>query len=64
MTFPVGDGDYRRRRQPKARLVGDAPLNVAFAEDIEAGTCLRDAVIAMETAENLLALKRREVTQP
>jgi 5-methyltetrahydrofolate--homocysteine methyltransferase len=39
-------------------LVGGAPLNAAFAEEIEADAYSRDAAIAVETAKKLLAIKR------
>lgn len=41
-------------------LVGGAPLNAAFAEEIEADAYCRDAAVAVEMAKNLLALKRGE----
>lgn len=39
-------------------LVGGAPLNEAFAEEIEADAYCRDAAVAVETAKKLLAIKR------
>lgn len=39
-------------------LVGGAPLNDAFAEEIEADAYCRDAAIAVETAKKLVAIKR------
>jgi methylmalonyl-CoA mutase cobalamin-binding domain/chain len=39
-------------------LVGGAPLNAAFAEEIEADAYCRDAAIAVETAKKLMALRR------
>jgi 5-methyltetrahydrofolate--homocysteine methyltransferase len=39
-------------------LVGGAPLNAAFAEEIEADAYCRDAAIAVETAKKLVAIKR------
>ncbi len=39
-------------------LVGGAPLNAAFAEEIEADAYCRDAAIAVETAKKLVAVKR------
>ena len=45
-------------------LVGGAPLNAAFAEEIEAEAYCRDAAVAVETAKKLVALKRREAAQP
>lgn len=42
-------------------LVGGAPLNEAFAEEIEADAYCRDAAIAVETAKKLLAIKRGQM---
>jgi len=39
-------------------LVGGAPLNAAFAEEIEADAYCRDAAVAVETAKKLIAAKR------
>ena len=39
-------------------LVGGAPLNDAFAEDIEADSYCRDAAVAVETAKKLIEMKR------
>ncbi len=39
-------------------LVGGAPLNAAFAEEIEADAYCRDAATAVETAKKLVAIKR------
>lgn len=39
-------------------LVGGAPLNEAFAEEIGADAYCRDAAIAVETAKKLVAIKR------
>ncbi|MFQ5959904.1 MAG: corrinoid protein [Candidatus Methylomirabilales bacterium] len=41
-------------------LVGGAPLNEAFAEDIEADFYCRDAAVAVETAKKVLAVRRGE----
>jgi len=41
-------------------LVGGAPLNAAFAEEIEADAYCRDAAIAVQTAKKLVAIKRGE----
>lgn len=41
-------------------LVGGAPLNDAFAEEIGADAYCRDAAVAVETAKKLLAIKRGE----
>jgi corrinoid protein of di/trimethylamine methyltransferase len=40
-------------------LVGGAPLNDAFAEDIRADAYCRDAAVAVETAKKFMALKQR-----
>lgn len=42
-------------------LVGGAPLNAAFAEEIEADAYCRDAAIAVETAKKLVAIKRGQM---
>lgn len=39
-------------------LVGGAPLNDAFAEDIEADAYCRDAAVAVETAKKFMAIRR------
>jgi 5-methyltetrahydrofolate--homocysteine methyltransferase len=41
-------------------LVGGAPLNAAFAEEIEADAYCRDAAVAVDTAKKLLAIRRGE----
>jgi methylmalonyl-CoA mutase cobalamin-binding domain/chain len=41
-------------------LVGGAPLNAAFAEDIEADGYCRDAAVAVETAKKWLAIMREK----
>ncbi|MCP4424692.1 MAG: cobalamin-binding protein [Chloroflexi bacterium] len=38
-------------------LVGGAPLNDAFAEDIEADAYCRDAAVAVETAKKFMAIR-------
>lgn len=38
-------------------LVGGAPLNEAFAEDIEADAYCRDAAVAVETAKKFMTIK-------
>jgi methylmalonyl-CoA mutase cobalamin-binding domain/chain len=40
-------------------LVGGAPLNAAFAEEIEADAYCRDAAVAVETAKKLMAIRRK-----
>ncbi|MEM7330894.1 MAG: B12-binding domain-containing protein [Chloroflexota bacterium] len=46
------------RRQDYIVLVGGAPLNEAFAEDIEADAYCRDAAVAVDTAKKLVAIKQ------
>lgn len=41
-------------------LVGGAPLNDAFAEDIEADAYCRDASMAVETAKKFMAIRKGE----
>lgn len=42
-------------------MVGGAPLNEAFAEDIEADAYCRDAAVAVETAKKFMKIRRGEV---
>lgn len=42
-------------------LVGGAPLNDAFAEEIGADAYCRDAAVGVETAKKLLAIKRGQL---
>jgi methylmalonyl-CoA mutase cobalamin-binding domain/chain len=42
-------------------LVGGAPLNAAFAEEIEADAYCRDAAVAVETAKKLVAIRRGQL---
>jgi 5-methyltetrahydrofolate--homocysteine methyltransferase len=46
-------------RQDLIVMVGGAPLNEAFAEDIEADAYCRDAAVAVETAKKLMAIRRQ-----
>ncbi len=41
-------------------LVGGAPLNAAFAEEVEADAYCRDAAVAVETAKKLIAIRRSQ----
>jgi corrinoid protein of di/trimethylamine methyltransferase len=41
-------------------LVGGAPLNDAFAEDIEADAYCRDAAVAVETAKKFMEMRREK----
>jgi corrinoid protein of di/trimethylamine methyltransferase len=42
-------------------LVGGAPLNDAFAEDIEADAYCRDAAVAVETAKKFMQIKQGQI---
>ena len=42
-------------------LVGGAPLNAAFAEEIEADAYCRDAAVAVDTAKKLVAIRRGQL---
>ncbi|UCG25528.1 MAG: corrinoid protein [Chloroflexota bacterium] len=47
----------KRIRKDLIVLVGGAPLNEAFAEDIEADAYCRDAAVAVETAKKFMQIK-------
>lgn len=47
-------------RQDIIVLVGGAPLNEAFAEDIGADAYCRDAAVAVETAKKLMRIRREK----
>ena len=51
-------------RQELIVLVGGAPLNAAFAEEIEADAYCRDAAVAVQTAKQLVEIRRRQEAQP
>jgi 5-methyltetrahydrofolate--homocysteine methyltransferase len=62
-TMPYMDVVIKTLKELKLReqlivLVGGAPLNAAFAEEIEADAYCRDAAVAVETAKKLVALRR------
>jgi methylmalonyl-CoA mutase cobalamin-binding domain/chain len=42
-------------------LVGGAPLNAAFAEEIEADAYCRDAAVAVDTAKKLISIRRGQL---
>ena len=42
-------------------MVGGAPLNASFAEEIEADAYCRDAAVAVQTTKKLMAIKRGEI---
>lgn len=43
-------------------LVGGAPLNEGFAEDIEADAYCRDAAVAVDTAKKFMAIRNKALT--
>lgn len=47
-------------RQDIVVMVGGAPLNEAFAEEIEADAYCRDAAVAVETAKKFMAIRREK----
>ncbi len=47
-------------RQDIIVLVGGAPLNAAFAEEIGADAYCRDAAVAVETAKKLMYIRRQQ----
>ena len=47
-------------RQDLIVMVGGAPLNDAFAEDIEADAYCRDAAVAVETAKRFMQIRREK----
>lgn len=62
-TMPYMDVVIKRFKEEGLRdkvivLVGGAPLNAAFAEEIEADAYCRDAAVAVETAKKLIAIQR------
>jgi 5-methyltetrahydrofolate--homocysteine methyltransferase len=62
-TMPYMDTIIKRFKEEGLRdklivLVGGAPLNAAFAEEIEADAYCRDAAVAVETAKKLIAIRR------
>ncbi len=62
-TMPYMDTVIKRLKEEGLRdklivLVGGAPLNAAFAEEIEADAYCRDAAVAVETAKKLIAIRR------
>jgi 5-methyltetrahydrofolate--homocysteine methyltransferase len=62
-TMPYMDVVIRKFKEEGLRdkviiLVGGAPLNAAFAEEIEADAYCRDAAVAVETAKKLIAIHR------
>jgi 5-methyltetrahydrofolate--homocysteine methyltransferase len=64
-TMPYMDVVIKTLKEQELRhklivLVGGAPLNAAFAEEIEADAYCRDAAVAVETAKKLMAIRRAQ----
>ncbi len=62
-TMPYMDVVIKAAKQAGLRekvivMVGGAPLNAAFAEEIEADAYCRDAAVAVETAKELMKIRR------
>jgi 5-methyltetrahydrofolate--homocysteine methyltransferase len=60
MKVVIDELKERGLRKDYIILVGGAPLNDAFAEEIEADYYCRDAAVAVETAKKALAIRRDE----
>jgi len=58
MKVVIDELKSRGLRDQLTVLVGGAPLNAAFAEEIEADAYCRDAAVAVEMAKKFLALRR------
>ena len=61
MAVVIGALKEKGLRDQMIVLVGGAPLNEAFAEEIGADAYCRDAAVAVETAKKLLAIKRGQM---
>jgi len=57
MKVVIDELKKRGLRKKYIVLVGGAPLNAAFAEEIEADAYCRDAAVAVDTAKNFLAMR-------
>jgi methylmalonyl-CoA mutase cobalamin-binding domain/chain len=57
MRVVINELKEKAMRDDLIVLVGGAPLNEAFAEDIEADSYCRDAAVAVETAKKLIQIK-------
>src|SRR3970282_1825852 len=62
-TMPYMGSCIKMREEQSLRdkligLVGGSPLNIAFAEEIEADAYCRDAAVAVETAKKVGAIRR------
>lgn len=60
MKVVIDELKKRNLRGKYVVLVGGAPLNEAFAEEIEADASCKDASVAVEMAKHFLALRRGE----
>lgn len=60
MKVVIDELKQRGLREKYIVLVGGAPLNAAFAEEIEADAYCQDAAVAVETAKKFMALRRGE----
>jgi 5-methyltetrahydrofolate--homocysteine methyltransferase len=60
MKVVIDELKNRGLRDKYIVLVGGAPLNATFAEEIEADAYCQDAAVAVETAKRFLAIKRGE----
>lgn len=58
MRVVIDELKERAMRDEIIVLVGGAPLNDAFAEDIEADSYCRDAAVAVETAKKLIQMRK------
>jgi 5-methyltetrahydrofolate--homocysteine methyltransferase len=60
MRVVINELKEKVMREDLIVLVGGAPLNEAFAEDIEADSYCRDAAVAVETAKKLIQIHREK----
>ena len=60
MKVVIDELKNRGIREKYVVLVGGAPLNEAFAEEIEADAYCRDAAVAVDTAKKFLAIRRNK----
>lgn len=60
MRVVINELKEKAMRDDLIVLVGGAPLNEAFAEDIEADSYCRDAAVAVETAKKLIQIHREK----
>lgn len=60
MRVVINELKERGLRDKVTILVGGAPLNEAFAEDIQADAYCRDAAVAVETAKKFMELRKEQ----